>query len=284
MEDKKARMPDLARRGHEPAEPSKLFDDVYYVGRRGVGVLVVTTTEGLVLIDSMDPVDADEKHIVPGLLELGFHPEDIHTIILTHGHIDHFAGAARLQAKYGCKVAIGMTDAMFMVTSEYPMKRMPVVEYPRVDIVLEDRKPLVIGGHTFIPVLTPGHTPGGMSFMFNVHDGGQEHWASLWVGAGLPRKMQFWDENLNGPEPQLRYTCDFVHSAFVFRKECENQGCDVVLGVHPHRCGLFEKIEANKNRKEGEPNAFIVGIEGVVANLNELAHNALEFASEFFNA
>ena len=276
MEDAVKRREDLRKHGEEPAEPSKLFDDVYYIGRRGVGVLVLDTEEGLVLIDSMDPVDADEKHIVPGLMELGFDPKDINTIIITHGHIDHFAGAARLQAKYGCKVAIGLIDSGFMVTSEYPQRRMPVVEYPRIDIILEDRKPLTYGKHTFIPVLTPGHTPGGMSLMFNVHDQGHEHWASLWVGAGLPRSVQYWDSQLNNEDLQLRLTLEFVHSAYMFQKVCEEQGCDVVLGVHPHRCNLFENIEANKNRQEGQANAFVVGAAGVKENLLQLAHNALQ--------
>lgn len=276
MEDKVKMREELRRRGEETAEPSKIFDDVYYVGRRGVGVLVITTQEGLVLIDSMDPVDADEKFIVPGLIKLGLRPEDINTIIITHGHIDHFAGAARLQAKYGCKVAMGLVDSGFMVTSEYPQKRMPVVEYPRVDLLLEDHKPLVFGQHTFIPVLTPGHTPGGMSLMFNVHDQGKEHWASLWVGAGLPRSIQYWDVRYNSEDFQLKLTMDFIHSIYRFQKDCEKQGCDVVLGVHPHRCELFEKLE--KNQSCPAENAFIVGTEGVKENLLQLGYNALERA------
>ena len=83
----------------EAVKPAKIFDDVYYIGRRIVGVFAVTTSDGIVLIDSMDPTDADEKHIIPGMEELGLDPSDIKLIILTHGHFDHFCGARRLQKK-----------------------------------------------------------------------------------------------------------------------------------------------------------------------------------------
>lgn len=258
----------------EPVAPAKIFDDVYFVGRRIVGVFVVPTSEGLVMIDSMDPCDADEKHIVPGLQKLGFRPEDINTIIITHGHFDHFAGAKRLQDKYGCKVAMGLIDSAFMVTSEYPSK-FSTMEYPRIDVVLKDKEPLVFGKHTFIPVLTPGHTPGGMSLIFNVHDNGEEHWASLWVGCGIPRETQCWDSAFNGVGPQLQAACDFVHSLYIFEKECEKHKCDVVLGVHPHRCNLFEKLKVAKDRKPDEPSPFVDGANGVKKNLQDLGHNVI---------
>lgn len=275
QENMQPQQPPRKRPVDRPVEPMKIFDDVAYIGRLVVGVFVISTSDGLVLIDSMDPVDADEKHIVPGLQALGYRPEDINTIIITHGHFDHFAGAKRLQDKYGCKVALGLTDSAFMVCSEFPQKRFETLEYPRIDVVLKDREPLVFGDHTVIPVLTPGHTPGGMSLIFNVHDGGVEHWASLWVGAGLPRPTQGWDGSFQGVEQQLRFTCDFVHSIYAFEQECEKHGCDVVLGVHPHRCSLFEKAEKAKDRKDGDPNPFVDGAEGVKANLKELAGNAI---------
>lgn len=251
-----------------PVEPIKIFDDVYYIGRKGVGVFAVTTSEGIVLIDSMDPVDAAEKHIIPGMEQLGLNPSDITDIILTHGHFDHFAGAKHLQDKFHCRVGIGLTDSGYMVYSKY---RGEEIEYPHIDFIIEDRKEMIFGDHIFRPILTPGHTPGCMSLIFNCHDNGTEHWVSLWGGAGLPRPNE-------GIDKQLGNACDFAYSAYIFQKECELRKCDVVLGVHPHRCGLFEKAEKLKARKPGEENPFVVGAEGVRANLHIRGTEAIELA------
>ena len=250
-------------------DPIKLFDDVWYIGRRGVGVFAITTSEGIVLIDSMDPADAGEKHIIPGLEAIGLDPKDINTIIITHGHGDHFLGAKRLQEKYGCKACIGEIDAAFMVSSKL-MGSVAETEYPHIDFYLEDRKELRFGDTRFIPVLTPGHTPGCMSLIFNVHDNGVEHWASLWGGAGLTMaRME--------PVPKMYWACQFANSAVMFKYECDKYGCDVVLGVHPHRMDLFENLE---KRTENGPNPFIVGQEGVRRNLHVRGQEALEVAQK----
>lgn len=264
-----------------PVEPIRIFDDVWYIGRVMVGVFVIKTGEGLVLIDAMDPYDADEKHIIPGLEKVGLRPEDIRMILITHGHMDHYDGAKRLQQRFGCKVGLGLIDCGFMVSNVVNTGHS---EYPRIDFLLKDRKEIIMGQHRFLPVLTPGHTPGGMSLIFNCHDNGEEHWVSLWVGAGLPMGV-FPRGPLKGltictPEEQLRYTCDYIHSLGVFEQVCDARGCDVVLGVHPHRCGLFAKAEQLAKRSAGEQNPFVVGKEGVKENLRQLGEGALRQARD----
>lgn len=253
----------------QEAEPFQVFDDVYYIGRKGVGVFAITTEQGIVLIDSMDPVDAGEKHIVPGLRKLGLDPKDISLIVITHGHGDHFAGAKRLQNAYGCKVCIGEIDAAFMVSSQL-MDPVNETEYPHIDFYLEHMKEIRMGKLRIIPVLTPGHTPGCMSLIFNCHDLGGEHWVSLWGGAGLTMmRME--------PVERMKWACEFSNSALMFWYICDSYHCDVVLGVHPHRCDLFEKQE---KRTPGGPNPFIVGREGVRANLHLRGTEALEAAKK----
>ena len=254
----------------EPVEPIKLFDDVYYIGRRGVGVFAITTSEGIVLIDSMDPADAAEKHIIPGLEAVGLNPADIKLIVITHGHGDHFLGAKHLQDKYGCKACLGEIDTAFMMNSQL-MGSMADTVYPHIDFFIEDGKEINVGGLKIIPVLTPGHTPGCMSLIFNVHDNGQEHWVSLWGGAGLTMaRMETVDK--------MYWACQFAASAVKFQKICEKYNCDVVLGVHPHRMDLFEKLA---KRTEGGPNVFIDGAEGVKKNLIDTrAQEALEVAQK----
>lgn len=193
-------------------------------------------------------------------------------IILTHGHFDHFAGARHLQKKYHCQVALGEKDSAFMVVSDSRISH-DELEYPHINFFLEDKKEIVMGKHRFIPVLTPGHTPGCMSLIFNCHDNGEEHWVSLWGGAGLPRPVAPIQE-------RMQDSCLFANSALQFKLVCDQYHCDVALGTHPHRCDLFEKLALLKERKEGMPNPFVVGAEGVRSNLHIRASEALQLAQD----
>ena len=59
----------------EVFEPCRLFDNLYFIGTRFIGTLVVTTREGLVLIDSMNCRRDVEEIIYPGLAKLGLDGE-----------------------------------------------------------------------------------------------------------------------------------------------------------------------------------------------------------------
>ena len=269
MDIKKMSREEMKKFMNQEVEPIKIFDDVWYIGRRGVGVFAITTDEGIVLIDAMDPVDAADKYIVPGLKKVGLDPANINTIIITHGHGDHFLGAKRLQNEYGCKACQGETDTSFMVSSML-MGSITETEYPHIDFYLEDGKEICFGSHRFIPVLTPGHTPGCMSLIFNCHDNGEEHWVSLWGGSGLPRPVDPLTD-------RMKNCCLYANSALQFKLICDQYNCDVVLGVHPHRCDLFEKLELRNANPDG-PDPFIVGAEGVRNNLHTRASEALAAA------
>src|SRR5438128_2632938 len=54
-------------------EPAKVFDDVYFVGTKDRSAWVLTTTDGLILIDTTFEYEA-EPVIVGGLKKLGFDP------------------------------------------------------------------------------------------------------------------------------------------------------------------------------------------------------------------
>ncbi|MFH2009114.1 MAG: MBL fold metallo-hydrolase [bacterium] len=97
----------------------------------------------------------------------GFDPERIHTLILTHGHLDHIGAAARVVADTGCRVvaheldceAIETGDPARTAASMYGM----ALEGCPVDFRVEgEEHTLEFSKGSLRLVHTPGHTPGSM--------------------------------------------------------------------------------------------------------------------------
>src|SRR5688572_27347072 len=69
--------PDRANRADDPLiAPTKIFDNVYAIGRIGTVVYVVQTSAGLVLIDS-GYADQLDSVLLPGLRTLGLDPANV---------------------------------------------------------------------------------------------------------------------------------------------------------------------------------------------------------------
>ena len=97
--------PDRANRVDDPLiAPTKIFDNVYAIGRTGTVVYAITTSAGIVLIDA-GYADQLETVLLPGLKAVGLDPNNVRYILLGHGHGDHFGGAAYFQDK-GARVAL----------------------------------------------------------------------------------------------------------------------------------------------------------------------------------
>ena len=67
------------------SEPAKVFDDVYFVGTKDRSAWVLTTSEGLILIDTTFEYEA-EQVILGGLKKLGFDPAAVKYVIISHAH------------------------------------------------------------------------------------------------------------------------------------------------------------------------------------------------------
>src|SRR5512134_3929694 len=88
--------------------PFKVFDNLYYVGAGWVASWLITTPDGLIVIDTLEPRYVD--HLLDSITKLGFNPANIKHVIVLQAHFDHLGGAAMLQEKYGAKVWMGDED------------------------------------------------------------------------------------------------------------------------------------------------------------------------------
>ncbi len=146
------------------AEPARLFDNLYYVGKTDVGAWVIETSGGLALIDTLNNVEEAEQIIVAGMRRLGLDPDDLEIVFITHFHGDHSGGAAYFRDR-GVRVMLSESDWGTLGGA------------PDADSIARDGQTLMLGDTPITIVITPGHTPGAISLIFPVFEGGQRHTA-----------------------------------------------------------------------------------------------------------
>lgn len=266
-----------------PIEPVQLFDDYYFIGHKLEGFHVLKTSEGLVLFDAMETYDADENYLIPGLKKLGFENEKILMIFLTHGHFDHYLGAEKVRLRTGCDVAMSAEDTVYMMNGPDNYLGSKDLRVPRITRLVKDGEDLTFGDHTVHVIFAPGHTPGCLNYSFEVHDHGAAHRVIMVGGYGV-----FGPGHCPGPFEYPYSVTYAVDQALCFATSCvktweyaKDTGCDIYVNPHPHLCSLLELAEENKTRKEGDPNALVIGLEGVRKWIVERFDVCMESALKF---
>src|SRR3954452_23674643 len=90
-------------------DPGKVFDDLYFVGTKIHSAWALTTSEGIILIDTLYEYASDEA-IVGGLKKLGLDPGTVKYVIVSHAHGDHVGGAKLMQDRFGARLVMGGPD------------------------------------------------------------------------------------------------------------------------------------------------------------------------------
>ena len=219
----------------QKVEPFQVFDNLYYVGAKWVAAWLLETDQGLILFDSLygDLTDL----VIDGIRELGFDPDDVRYIIITHAHYDHIGGARRFQEEFGSVVM--MTEADWQMTEEDPIYR----KYPKPirHLSVSDGSTLNLGRIRLRFMVTPGHTPGVLSTRFTVYDQGYPHVAFMFGGVGL---------NFSGVER----TESYINSV---ERLQQLPNVEVNIPNHQGSGEVFERYEILKDRRDGDPHSFV---------------------------
>jgi len=225
-------------------EPTKIFDNVYAIGRVGTVVYAITTSDGVILIDS-GYADQLDSVLLPGMQKVGLDPAKVKYILLGHGHGDHFGGAPYFQQKYGTKIVSSAADWDLMEKTAANAKAGDA-EPPKRDVVAVEGQPITLGGTKVTPYSTPGHTPGSLAYIFQVKDGNKTYMAGLYGGTVLI-PPQAW--NLR------EYSSSLKHWADVAKKN----KVEVELQNHQLYDNFTDKLAKLQQRKPGDTNPFVVG-------------------------
>ena len=221
--------------------PIKLFDNVYFVGTTAVGVFIIDTGDGLVMLDS-GINDDDAANMTKEIKKLGLNPSKIKLILISHEHFDHYGGVQYLKQNVCPNVKVAMSLIGWNFLQTVPLEAGYINPRPqKLDIYLTDGMKIKVGKTTFQIVATPGHSAGCVSFIFPVTDGGKTHMAGVMGGTGVWSTQQ---------ETRL-----YKASVEYFKAFTAAAKCDVGLGVH----SLESDFTAVRVRKPGEPHPLVIG-------------------------
>jgi metallo-beta-lactamase class B len=145
-------------------EPFKVFDNVYYVGIQIVGSYLITTSAGLILVDTTYAETGDL--VLESIRKLGLDPANIKYILITHQHADHFAGAGRIkQVAAGARIGMSQADWEGVERLQTPGQggNQNVGITLTRDLVIKDGETITLGDTTLKVYVTPGHTQGSLA-------------------------------------------------------------------------------------------------------------------------
>lgn len=228
-----------------PSEPFRIAGNVYSVGTEGIGVYLITSPTGHILLDG-----ATEKGalvVEANIKSLGFKLSDVKYIIETHAHFDHVGGVAKLKADSGAAFVASAGDRKALESgahdgdNENGPARFPAIT---VDRVIGDGERLVLDGISVKAHLTPGHTKGCTTWTTDVTEKGVRYSVLFYCSASVAGNA------LVGNRAHPDIVADYRKSFATFK----SLKADIPLSNHPFQIDMAKKRAA---QKAGKADAFV---------------------------
>jgi len=231
-----------------PFPAHHVIGNIYFVGSKGLGIYLITTPEGHILVNS--GLEESVALIQRSVTKLGFKFSDVKILLISHAHFDHGAGAARIKELTGAKYVVMDADVPVVESGgkeDFFYGKTPDLLYPpaKVDRVMHDGDTVKLGDTLLTAHLTPGHTKGCTTWTFKVQDGGKSYDVVI---VGSPNVNEGYRLVDNAAYPQI--ASDYQKGFRVLR----SLRCDVFLGAHGSYYGMDTKYA---RIKDGAANPFI---------------------------
>lgn len=159
----------------------RLLEGIYWVGSGAVGISAPDDGHTYLLASEgqLALVDCGGNHnpsaILGNITKLGFNPQDIKYVLVTHAHPDHIGGCAYIQQNFGAKIVATAIEGEILergpmiyfdlAASGQPSRYWIEWPYCKPDIIVTDRQKLQLGALTITVIATPGHAPGAVCFL-----------------------------------------------------------------------------------------------------------------------
>lgn len=153
----------------KPSPPFRIYGNSYYVGTCGITAILITGSDGHILIDSGTEAGADV--VVENIRGLGFSLRDVKLLLHSHEHFDHVAGFAKLQELSDARLLASPEAAPVLrtgITADIDPQAGMHEPFPaaRVDGIVRDGQVVNLGNLALTPIATPGHSHGALSWQW----------------------------------------------------------------------------------------------------------------------
>jgi len=159
----------------DKAGPSfQIHANTFYVGTCGIASILITGSEGHILIDG--GTEDGASIIAENIAALGFKMTEVKILLHSHEHFDHVAGLAELQRLSGASLmtsqaakpvlSTGQTstsDPQFGMHDPFPSAN--------VTAVVNENEAVRLGDISLTAIATPGHTQGALSWQWTACEG-----------------------------------------------------------------------------------------------------------------
>jgi len=232
--------------------PGKAADNFYFLGNGIVAAWAVNTSDGIILIDTLNNQAEVDKFIIGGLKHVGLDPANIKAIIVSHGHGDHYGGARYLQDKYHPKLY--MTALDYDLAEKSPPRPNVWGPPPHRDQVATDGETITVGDESIKLFVTAGHTPASLSMLIPVKDKGRSR-TLLYLG-GITNK-------------NLKADMHAAYDKWTDRLLKVAASADGVIGNHSSYDETATKLDKLRTLSD-RPNPFFTGADNTARYLRVL--------------
>ena len=159
-----------------PFPEHRVIGNLYAVGTYDLGVFLVTSEEGHVLINT--GVEDSTPMIRENIESLGFRLEDVKILLTMQAHWDHTAALAEVKEITGAMMWATAGDAPVLEDGGFsdPHFGGKVWFKPiKVDRIIKDGEVIELGETRLTVVETPGHTRGSVSYTMKVREGSHDY-------------------------------------------------------------------------------------------------------------
>lgn len=242
-------LPTIAHAGevewNTPHKPYHIAGNIYSVGTQGIGIYLITTPQGHILLDS--GTDEGAKLVEANIQALGFKLTDVKYLIETHAHFDHVGGMARLKRDTGAIFIAAEGDRHALESGAHDIDNIyggwsfPPV---KVDRIIGDGGTLTLSDTTLTAHLMPGHTHGDTTWTMDVNDNGVVRHVLFYGSTTVAGNVLV--NNKSYPTIVADYRLSF--------QRLKGLKADILLANHPEFANLEVKYQA---QLKGKTNAFV---------------------------